>query len=295
MNWAREDWVRLYVRDSTQWKMLTWGARSVLLHLLRVVEYPSGWLENHHGAKGLSAMLSAPEEVVVGALEELQKAGTIMVLEGGLHMLNFCEAQKVHMEGSARQRKYEKVKRFRTDVMSVDTDGMSYKDLKSDVMSCEPDEIKLALTKKTYRARQILASASPGGRKRKVHDWPPTVVAVWEAGRDTLGWQCPSTSGSLAHIERRFRLDGYTVEQLVMAVHGAKHPDTWFQQKRCTGINHIFSKAVNVDTALEGYRRLQAGSQEAVLSPARANAAASAQRYVDRCSAEPKMLKGDTE
>ena len=78
MDYANERWVRLYTRDTTTWKLLTWEARALLAFLLRKVDR-SGVLEvGDEGVEGLTAHVEMPLEVVERVLPELLKRGVLV-------------------------------------------------------------------------------------------------------------------------------------------------------------------------------------------------------------------------
>lgn len=105
LDWANERYVRVYTRDTTNWKLIDWRARTVLLHLFRKVDR-SGVLDvGEDGVAGLAAVLELPlEEVVEPGITQLVKRGTVEFARGAYVIPNFIEAQETAASDAQRQR-----------------------------------------------------------------------------------------------------------------------------------------------------------------------------------------------
>jgi len=100
-----ERYVRVYTRDTVNWKMLPWQAKAVLALLFRKVDR-AGLLDlDDHGPDGLAAMLELPMEVVEPGLSALLKRGTVvMTTSGALFVPKFLEAQEAQASDAQRKR-----------------------------------------------------------------------------------------------------------------------------------------------------------------------------------------------
>jgi hypothetical protein len=94
VNYEDERYVRLYTRNTPTWCSWKWEARAVLPLLLRVVDR-DGRLEWPKGDDALSvaAVLMMPVKVVVVAMRELARTGTIKTGDGWLEFPNFVDGQ----------------------------------------------------------------------------------------------------------------------------------------------------------------------------------------------------------
>jgi hypothetical protein len=108
MDWSRERYVRLYVRDSGTWVLLSWQARCVLPLLMRKLDR-AGRLAIPTSTKPevvIQKLLDVPMRVVRPALEELAAAGIVELTVSGLVMPNFPEAQDCIAPSTERVRKH---------------------------------------------------------------------------------------------------------------------------------------------------------------------------------------------
>ena len=110
MNFSEERWVKLYTRDTTGWRMLTWQARCVLLHAFRKVDRSGAIDLDGDGLDGLAVMLDLPPEVVEAAMSGKQGllargAAEVVTLEGRTFFLlpRFIEAQDAKSTPRARK------------------------------------------------------------------------------------------------------------------------------------------------------------------------------------------------
>jgi uncharacterized phage protein (TIGR02220 family) len=105
VDYANERWVRLYVRDTTTWKLLPWEAKALLALTLRKVDR-SGVLDvGDEGHEGLAAQVEMPPEVVEVAVGHLVKRG-VLTFNGHAYVFpNFIDAQET--PASDRQRAIE--------------------------------------------------------------------------------------------------------------------------------------------------------------------------------------------
>src|SRR5688572_18187943 len=97
MNWSDERYVRLFTRDTLNWKRMGWQARCVLVMLMRRVDR-SGVLELGDGWKveDLAEVLDLPAHVCVSGYKKLKATGTVTAsgFPPGIALPNFLEAQE---------------------------------------------------------------------------------------------------------------------------------------------------------------------------------------------------------
>lgn len=108
MNFEDERWVKLYTRDTTSWRMLTWQARTVLLHAFRKADRAGAIDLDNDGMDGLAVMLDLPIDVVEQGMHGkrglLERGVVTLDLTGGGTFLlpRFLEAQAAISSGKAR-------------------------------------------------------------------------------------------------------------------------------------------------------------------------------------------------
>ena len=108
MRWSDERYVRAYVRDTTEWCLLSWQARALFLELLRKVDLSGFIAVGKAGVRGLALVVRMPADVVELALraeDGLLADGCLVEVDGGLMMPNYVEAQSAR--SSDKQRKQE--------------------------------------------------------------------------------------------------------------------------------------------------------------------------------------------
>lgn len=104
MRWEDERYVRLYTRDTPEWALMSWQARGLFGLLLRIVDRAGIIRLGKAGARGLSVLLRAPEDVVQAAVEEWVADGMVRVQGEILVIPNFVEAQEANQSDKARKR-----------------------------------------------------------------------------------------------------------------------------------------------------------------------------------------------
>lgn len=113
MKWSDERYVRVYCRNTPDMIAVGWEARSLLWELLRAANRAGEVALGRHGARGLSAVLHVPLDVVERNLPVLLEDGCIRLSEDGtvLGFPNFVDAQE--SVKSAARRKAEQRERER--------------------------------------------------------------------------------------------------------------------------------------------------------------------------------------
>ena len=109
MRWDDERYVRLYTRDTTTWKLLSWQAKCLLPLLLRKVDRAGIADVGEEHALGIAALTDMPLELVAAALagpHGLVERG-VLIFRGPLLLIpNFGPAQEARASDAQRQREH---------------------------------------------------------------------------------------------------------------------------------------------------------------------------------------------
>jgi hypothetical protein len=104
MDWSNERYVRLYTRDTTTWKLLSWEGKYVLMSLLRKVDR-SGVLDvGEDGIEGLAALIEVPLFIAEVGVPQLLKRETLVQRDTLYVMPNFLPAQEAKQSDAMRKR-----------------------------------------------------------------------------------------------------------------------------------------------------------------------------------------------
>lgn len=103
MDWANEDYVKVYRRETDDDILLSWQAMALWRAMLPRFDR-SGVLETKRGVRGLAAIARIPLEVVEPAIEELLGDGRVVRSDTGYFAPNFLEAQETSKSDRVRQR-----------------------------------------------------------------------------------------------------------------------------------------------------------------------------------------------
>lgn len=122
MDWANERYVRVYVRDTDDWLVMSWEARALWLFIMRKVDR-SGVLETKRGAVGVAAITGMPVKRVEAALAELLEDGCLRDHPSGYVARNFIEAQETAQSDQQRKRESRARRREGSDVTNRDQSG----------------------------------------------------------------------------------------------------------------------------------------------------------------------------
>jgi hypothetical protein len=102
MNFDDERFVKIYPRNTTNWKLLGWEGRCVLMMLFREVDR-AGCLDIEGGMDGLALLLDLPPDVTERGFAACVKRGTV-VQNGNLAIIpNFTRAQDARQTDRVRQ------------------------------------------------------------------------------------------------------------------------------------------------------------------------------------------------
>lgn len=95
MDWSNETYVRLYTRDTTNWKRMGWDGQSVLMHVLRKVDR-AGTLDLGGLDPWEAVMLhiGCTEEVARRGVEAMLKVEAVAIVGDRMVFGNFIEAQE---------------------------------------------------------------------------------------------------------------------------------------------------------------------------------------------------------
>lgn len=130
MRFEDERWVKVFIRDTTNWKLLPWQAKCLLSLLFRKVDCAGRIDVGNNHVRSLAAMVDLPMEVVEAGL-----AGLIACNEGDeptavidgrdLVLVKFAEAQNANASAKARQREWRARRKVALDTTIVDNNATS--------------------------------------------------------------------------------------------------------------------------------------------------------------------------
>lgn len=147
LDFANEQWVRVYRRDTVTIKLLSWDARSLLWALLRKADRAGVIDVGDNGNEGLAVLIDAPVAVVERGLPELLSRGVLRGGNGCYVFPRFLEAQETPASDAARQRESRARRRDLAMADSTVTDShalsraVTNRDQKSQNRSLESQEV----------------------------------------------------------------------------------------------------------------------------------------------------------
>jgi hypothetical protein len=103
MDWANEEYVRVYTRETSDDLELSWQAVALWRAMLCKFDR-AGLLEAKNGWVSVAKVVRMPEDVVIAAGKELERDGRVIRTKRGMFAPNFTEAQTVRKSDKARQR-----------------------------------------------------------------------------------------------------------------------------------------------------------------------------------------------
>lgn len=104
MDWANEKYVRLFVRDTITWKLLSWQSRALLPLILRKLDR-SGVLDiGEYGEDGIAIAIDVPVDFVRAGMPDLLKHRVFTMADGRLVMPKYIPAQETRQSDKQRQR-----------------------------------------------------------------------------------------------------------------------------------------------------------------------------------------------
>jgi hypothetical protein len=112
MDWANERYVRLFVRDTTTWKLLPWQSRALLPLILRKLDRAGVIDLGEDGEEGLAAVVEVPLEFLQEGLPALLKREVFKMAHGKFVMPNFMAAQEAKQSDAQRKRESREIQRL---------------------------------------------------------------------------------------------------------------------------------------------------------------------------------------
>lgn len=104
MDWANEKYVRLYTRNTVDWRLLPWQSRALFPLLLREADRAGTITLGKHGVSGLAVSIGLPPEVVEPGLAALIADGSVEHMGTTLVLPNFLDAQETPQTDRQRAR-----------------------------------------------------------------------------------------------------------------------------------------------------------------------------------------------
>lgn len=130
LDFSRERYVRIYLRDSADWLALSWDGQALLMQLLRKADRRGRLPLGRHGKKGVAILLQQVaiwESRISPALDELLADGCLQLDGETLFFRNFVAAQESVAHPTLRMADYRDRKReaLKVDVSSTPGDVSS--------------------------------------------------------------------------------------------------------------------------------------------------------------------------
>ena len=158
MDFSNERYVRLYTRDTTTWKVLTWQARFVLMSLLRKVDR-SGVLDvGDEGLEGLAAVIEVPLEIVEVGLPQLLKRETVMATGSAYLLPNFLTAQETPSCDAQRKRDSRERRAATAKLQAIGTGDPMSRIVTASQIVTEPDP-DAEVTKRDTSSRNVTGAS----------------------------------------------------------------------------------------------------------------------------------------
>lgn len=169
MDWDNERWVKLYTRDTVGWKLLSWQARTVVLHMLRKVDAAGVLDVGTDGVYGLAAMLELPLEVVEPGIAQLttqrgDNPPTVAFSGDAYAIPNFMEAQEARDSNKQRQRKSRERRLAR--VTKRDTPSPGVTDASQNVTERNVNAPLVMIRREEIRQEEIRSDPPPSSHER---------------------------------------------------------------------------------------------------------------------------------
>ena len=126
MDWSTEPYVRLYIRDTTTWRMLSWEAQAIFPNLMKYLDR-AGRLDLD-GVSPVDAVCAAlpkwPEAVVEAGLASLAARKVIVVTDVAIIAAKFEAAQNAQRADKVRAAEYRARRRDEALGSARDGDGV---------------------------------------------------------------------------------------------------------------------------------------------------------------------------
>lgn len=124
MDWSNERYVRLYTRETAEWRAFCWQAKAclplMLMHADRI-----GLVAMRPGPSRmrlLAGLIGIPEDVVSAGVADLVVDGCLIETDAGFIFKNFIEAQEAEASNAKRCREYrERLRNSEIDTLRVAT------------------------------------------------------------------------------------------------------------------------------------------------------------------------------
>ena len=124
MDWASENYVRIYLRDTTTWKRLKWDGQNVLMQVLRKMDMAGVLdIEDLEPWEAASLHCGAPEDDAKVGMDACLRLGVLQHRGNHLVAPNFYEAQTTSKSDKLRS-KMAREKRRLEALGVIDTNGV---------------------------------------------------------------------------------------------------------------------------------------------------------------------------
>jgi hypothetical protein len=242
VNFADEEYVRLYTADTVTWEMLGWQGNALLPLALRKFDRSGVFEFGHHGAvRALRAATKLPEEIVQVGLKALLDEQIWVMEEDRIFWPKYIEAQTCKRSDRLRQRMARSRRSTEQDVTDTPerdnssrcvTDSHETPQLsqlvtlgkarqgKGEARDLDPEE-------SPERNQAVRPALSPTERQeRSFRAADPVGVELFSAWKAETGKPGAEYDWKRRELFERLATEGVTTETVVSVVRGAKL-DRW--------------------------------------------------------------------
>lgn len=221
MDWSNERYVRVYVRDTTTWKLLGWEGQTVLMHLIRKLDRAGRLdVEGCTAEEAVQLHTGLPEDVVSKGWDAVTKRDVFVTDESGILMPNYLEAQEAAQSDAQRQREFRARKRDVTKRDAIESQNVT-KPLQP-VTSSHVESQPVTPSVPSVPNRAVPNARAPEAPLAIAADLIAEVTGqLWDAGAwaDDLRW-----IASKPEAERAAVAAGLAADEWVFGNPGKVHP-----------------------------------------------------------------------
>jgi hypothetical protein len=229
MDWANENWVKLYTRSTPDWNSWPWQSRALMPLLMREVDAAGQIGIGRSGVAGLAATVRLPEDVTQIGLDGLVADGCVTVVGQLLTVESYVEAQEARTSVKERSQRA----RDRRNAMKSQNTTVTAR-------HAAPQRATNRIEKsREEKIRKDSVPASPGPMK--------PAEEVYRHWASVLGKDPSLPMGEAWGIIGARLKEGFTVDQLKAAAEGAKRDaQRWPERAAQNEIKILYGSAGQV-------------------------------------------------
>ncbi len=272
MNYPDEPYVRLYTSETAEWTMMSYEARTVMLHLLKGRFDRAGILAvgKHDPARVVASLTRIPEEVAKKGIAELLDNGTFERGPDCIVWPKYIEAQTCSKSEKLRKREYRE-KLAKDALMSHKSDQMSQgvPDVSHPVPKCPPETVTEAGTDPETEA----GTGGLGGKPPKSTRVDRDVLEIYEHWKSVMNAPTAKLDPKRKRLIKAALKLGYTVDELKRAATNVSNSD-WHMgrdptnpNKRNCGMDLIYRDADHIDRYMTMHKAGDGSNGQQALTP----------------------------